>query len=408
MNIDWFNKARFGMFLHWGAYSVAGRGEWFANRERISFEEYRQLYAERFLAEHYDPLEWATLARNAGMGYAVLTARHHDGFALWPTRTDDFHAGNIGPKRDLVGPFVEACRTVGLRVGLYYSPAHWFHPDYPGAYFRDWPGEGDWSSADARERMLAFYKAQLCELMTDYGAIDYLWYDGCIPADLQSREVNEELLRLQPGLLINERNGEPSHVHISEQAIRPAKEGQLWEACLTLNENWGYHRGDDNWKSSRQVVRMLTETASRAGNLLLNIGPKADGTIPNESQKILEETGQWLERNGESIYDSTRSPFSWSNWGRVTTKDHTVYLHLWNSTGSELCFAEMTNRVLSARFLESGIPVTFEQRGEHLYLRDLPDVLPNPAATTIALEVDGVPEAQTPQTTFWIPGEPAQ
>lgn len=406
-NTDWFNEARYGMFIHWGAYSVAARGEWVANRERLPQEEYTRLYADHFRAGRYDPAEWAELAKEAGMRYAVLTTRHHDGFALWPTETSEFHAGNIGPKRDLVGPFVEAFRRAGLRVGFYYSPAHWFHPDYPGACFRDWPGVNDWRDDEARRRFIAFYRAQLVELMTGYGKIDYLWFDGCIPDNLQSRAVNEEMLRLQPDMLINERNGEPSHVHICEQAIRPGKPGKLWEACMTLNDNWGHHAGDTNWKSPRHVIQMLTETASKAGNLLLNVGPKADGTIPEESANILREAGGWLRRNGESIYDSSRSPFTWNNWGRVTTRGNNVYLHIWNSTGPELCFAELKNRVLSARLLDGGDSIAFEQNHDRLYLRGLPVPPRDPLATTIVLEVEGAPEPLTEQTSFWIPGEPA-
>jgi len=406
-NHDWFDQARYGMFIHWGAYSVAGRGEWVANRERIPKEDYQKHFVEAFRAENYRPEEWAALAVEAGMGYAVLTTRHHDGFALWPTKEGDFHAGVLGPKRDLVGPFVEAFRRAGLKVGLYYSPADWFHPDYPGSCFRDWPGNSDWSSNEARLRFIAYYRAQLVELMTHYGRIDYLWYDGCIPDNLQSREVNEEILRLQPGILINERNGEPSHVSICEQAIRAGEPGVKWEACMTLNDNWGYHAGDTNWKSPRQVVQLLAETASRAGNLLLNIGPRSDGTIPSESIDILRRVGAWLERNGDGITGTSRSPFTWNNWGRITTKGSRVFLHIWNSTGSELCLAELKNRVLSAKFLEEERSVDFEQHNNRLVLRGLPVPLPDPIATTIVLEVEGQPAEITPQTTFWIPGETA-
>ncbi len=402
---DWFNETRFGLFIHWGAYSVAGRGEWVRNRERISQDEYSRLHAENFLAENYDPTGWAALAKEAGMGYVVLTARHHDGFALWPTKTDDFHAGRIGPKRDLVREFVEAVRAAGLKVGLYYSPADWHHPDYPQGFFRDWPCEKDWASPEARERFIAYYKAQLVELMSNYGKIDYLWFDGCIPDDLQRREVNEEMLRLQPHLLINERNGPPSHVHVSEQAIRAPKDDVLWEACMTLNDNWGWHAGDTQWKSAREVIKMLCETATGGGNLLLNVGPKSDGTIPEESVRILREAGEWVLRNREAITNSERSSFSWNNWGRVTVRDNRVYLHIRNSTGSALCWAELKNRVISARWLDSGTPVLFEQKNEQLFLLGLPVPLPNKLASTIVLEVDGEPTAITTQTTFWIPGE---
>lgn len=378
-----------------------------ANRQRIPFDEYRQKYAENFHAENYDPVRWAELAVAAGMRYAVLTARHHDGFALWPTETSEFHAGAIGPKRDLVEPYVEAFRSAGLKVGLYFSPADWYHPDYPGAYFRDWPAPGDWKDAEARERFIAYYRAQLRELLTGYGKIDYLWYDGCIPNDLQCPEANEEALRLQPQLLINERNGAPSHVHISEQAIRAADSGQLWEACMTLNDNWGYHSGDANWKNPRQVAQMLTETAASEGNLLLNIGPRADGAIPSASEEILHAVGDWLKRNGESIYGSERSGLSWINSGRATVKGNHVYLHLWNDTGGEFCYAEIKNRALSAKLLDGGMPVDFEQIGERLFLRNLPNPQRDPIATTVAIEVEGTPEPITAQTTFWIPGEHA-
>jgi alpha-L-fucosidase len=404
---DWFNESRYGLFIHWGAYAVAGRGEWARNRERIPQDEYSRLYAGNFRAENYEPSEWAALAKEAGMGYVVLTTRHHDGFALWPTKTGGFHAGRIGPKRDLIGPYVGAVRAAGLKVGLYYSPADWSHPDYPGAFFRDWPGVHDWTGPGARERFIACYRAQLVELMSNYGKIDYLWFDGCIPDDLQSREVNEELLRLQPHLLITERNGPPSHVRVSEQAIRVPKDDVPWEACMTLNDNWGWHVGDDHWKNAAEVVRMLTETAAGGGNLLLNVGPKPDGTIPPESVQILREAGAWLKRNAESIRGAERSPFTWNSWGRVTVKGNRVYLHIRNGMGSELCWAELKNKVKRAWWLDGGATVAFEQKGERLFLRDLPVPLPDKLASTIVLEVNGKPATLTEQTTFWIPGEPA-
>lgn len=406
-HFSWFNESRYGMFIHWGAYSVAGRGEWARNRERISQEDYQRLYVENFHAENYDPKAWAALAKEAGMGYAVLTTRHHDGFALWPTQQSDFHAGRLGPKRDLVGEFVEAFRSAGLKVGLYYSPADWSHPDYPGAYFRDWPGNGDWASEEARLRFTAYYRAQLVELMSNYGKIDYLWYDGCIPDNLQSAEVNEHLLQLQPHLLINERNGAPSHVLISEQAIRPPAEDTLWEACMTLNDNWGWHAGDTQWKNAREVIKMLCETAAGGGNLLLNVGPKPDGTIPEESAAILKEAGAWLSRNHESIRNTDRSALAWNNWGRVTVCGSQAFLHIRNSTGTELCWAEPRNKVLSARWLATGEAIEFTQDAERIILKNLPVPLPDPIASTIVLDLEGEPRPITETTTFWIPGEPA-
>jgi len=393
------------MFIHWGAYSVGARGEWFLNRELIPFEEYRERYAENFKAENYDPKAWAQLAKDAGMKYAVLTTRHHDGFALWPTKTSDFHAGNYGPKRDLVGPYAEAFREAGLKVGFYFSPASWYHPDYPGPHFRDWPNEGDWASAGARARFIEHYKAQLIELMSDYGRIDYLWFDGCAPNDLQCREVNEAVLELQPDILINERNGAPFHVKVCEQAIRPPKKDILWEACMTLNDNWGYHAGDHNWKQPNDVIRMLCDTARNGGNLLLNIGPMADGTVPQGSIDVLTKAGDWLRRNGAAIYGSEKCPFSWSNWGKVTKKGTKAYLNVFCGTGTELRYAEIKNKVHSAKFLEGGKAIDFEQKDDgRLFLRNLPAVLQDPIATTIVLELEGKPEAIREQTSFWIPG----
>ncbi len=387
------------MFVHWGPYSVAGRGEWALNRECIPFAEYTAQYVANWHAEKFDPRAWARLAKDAGMKYIVLTTRHHDGFCLWDTKTTEFNATRLGPKRDLVRPFAEAARAEGLKVGFYYSVADWHHPAYPGAYNRDWPGK--WPDENDRQRFIAFYRAQLEELMTQYGTVDVLWYDGCIPAPMDGRATNERVKQLQPGILINERNGEPFDFHVSEQTLK-AKEG-AWEACLTLNDHWGYHAGDQHWKSPRDVIAMLITTASKAGNLLLNVGPRGDGTLPAESEQILRAAGEWLKRNGEFLANSTRSPFSWNLCAQLSTKGNTVYVHLFDSPGTEFCLAEIKNKVLSARYVATGQAVEFEQRGERLFLRALPCPLPDPIATSIALEVEGPPEPIRIQETFWIP-----
>ena len=405
-SLAWFNEARYGLFIHWGAYAVAGRGEWVRNRERIPQEEYTEKYVREFKAERYDPHEWAALAVEAGMKYVVLTTRHHDGFCLWDTDTTDFHAARIGPERDLVRPFADAVRAAGLKVGFYYSVADWHHSDYPDPYARDWPDA--WPDEAARRRFVAFYRAQLEELMTRYGTVDVLWYDGCIPEPTDGQEVNTFVKTLQPDILINARNGAPYDFEVSEQAIKPAPPGHAWEANLTLNANWGYHAGDRQYKTAKDVVMMLTETAASAGNLLLNVGPKADGTIPEKSKEILREAGAWLARNGEFLAGSSRSPFSWNNWGRLTTKTTAegsrVYLHIFHSPGPELCIAEIKNRVLSARVLETGAALPFTQTPDRLFLRGLPPPGAGVLVQTLVLEVEGEPEALRPQTSFWIPG----
>lgn len=395
----WFNQARFGMFIHWGAYSVSGRGEWSVNRELIPFAEYRDKYAANFRAENYNPREWARIAKDAGMGYMVLTTRHHDGYALWDTATSDFNACKVGPGRDLVAEYAEAARAEGLRVGFYYSGADWYHPDYPGAYFRDWPS--GWPDEAARRRFVAYYREQLRELMSNYGKVDMLWYDGCIPQPLDGRETNEMVYSLQPDILINERLGEPFDFRNSEQTINP-KEGD-WEACMTINGNWGYHKGDHRYKDVKEVLTLLIKCAASGGNLLLNVGPKPDGTIPAQSVELLGKVGAWLRRNGEFLAGSGRSPFTWNCSCLPTVKGSTVYLHFYNDPGREFCYAELKNRVISARYVDGGGRVEFTQEGNRLMLHGLPEQMPDRDMTTIALEVEGVPEPQTSQTSFWIP-----
>lgn len=400
--VDWFNEARYGMFVHWGPYSVAGRGEWVMNRERLTLAEYSQSCVSGFTGEKYEPHAWAALARDAGMKYIVLTTRHHDGFALWDTQTSPFHAARIGPKRDLVAPFVEAVRSAGLRVGLYYSFADWTHPDYPEAFARDWPKS--WTDEGARIRFISYVRAQLRELLTRHGKIDMLWYDGCIPGPLDGEETNHLVRQWQPEILINSRMGKGDFAN-SEQAIRPPADGSAWEACMTLNGNWGYHAGDTQWKSAKQVIAMLVETARGAGNLLLNVGPRGDGSIPPESERILRDAGAWLKRNGEFLPHSTCSPFTWSTSGMVTTRGNVVYLHLFNHPGRRFCYAEIANRILGVRDVATRAELSFtHDRDGRLWIDGI-EPPTNGIATTLAITTEGIPVPRTPQSTFWIPGE---
>ncbi len=401
MTENWFDKARYGMFIHYGAYSVAGRGEWIMNRELIPYEEYRKLYAENFIAEKFDPTDWAEKAKQWGMGYMVLTARHHDGFALWNSDVNPYNAMNIGPKQDLVAEYVDAAREAGLKVGLYYSPANWSHPDYPGAYFRDWPGKNDWKNEASRKRFIEYYRSELHELLTRYGKIDYLWFDGCIPENIDGDECIQKIRKLQPEIYINNRLGNPYDVKVCEQTINPPKETRRWEACLTLNSSWGYHTGDHRWKTPEDVIELLLRCAEKGGNLLLNVGPKADGTIPAECIMILDEVGKWLAVSREAVSESERHPFSWNGSARpITRKENRIYLHFINAPGKEFCWGELKNKVERAYWLDNGETVSFEQNGMRLFLDDLRHIRP---ARTLVLEVSGAPQANLAQTTFWIP-----
>lgn len=398
--LDWFSNARFGMFVHYGAYAVAGRGEWVLNRENIPYDEYTAKYVEYFKAENYNPREWARLAKRTGMKYVVLTARHHDGFALWDTQTTDFNAVQLGPKKDLVKEFVEAIRAEGLKVGLYFSVADWHHADYPYAFCRDWP-EG-WSDEASKNRFFAHYTSQLKELMTQYGKIDMLWYDGCLPKPTEGREINEWIYAVQQDILINNRNGDPYDFVVCEQTIKPADPGIAWEACMTLNNNWGYHSGDHNYKSAKDVIRMLIQIASKRGNLLLNVGPLPSGDIPAQSVEILEQVGTWLATFGEGIYDTDRSELMWNNMSQLTIKDNRLFIYLHNDPGNEFCLAEISNRVEQAYYMDTGDTVSFEQIGNRIFLRDLKLDFNRNMIPCIVLELDGQASPVRKAEGFWI------
>lgn len=390
-DIKWFKEAKYGMFIHWGAYSVAGRGEWVLNREHIPYEEYIDKYVNNFKAEKYNPSLWMKLAKTAGMKYVVFTTKHHDGFALWDTKTTEFNSVFMGPKRDLVRPLVNAAREEGLKIGFYFSLCDWHHPDYPNAYCRDWPSS--WKDECSRKRFVQFYMSQLEELMTNYGSVDILWYDGGAPQPLESKEAYKMVKSLQPNILINDRNGEPFDFETCEQKIKIKNESAHWELCMTLNDSWGYNPSDSNYKRPKDVISIMTKVAAKKGNLLLNVSPKPDGTLSKQTYEILSEVGTWLQKNGESFYNSSKSPFSWTNTCRLTTKGNNVYVHIFLSPGDELCIAEIENKVIAAEFLSNGKSVDFVKKGTRLFLKNLPVPLPDPVCTVIKLTLDGEPIA---------------
>ena len=399
-NTEWFEKSRYGMFVHWGAYSAGKRGEWVMNRERLTKEEYIEDFVSKFTASDFDPAKWAEFAKQCGFGYIVLTARHHDGFALWNSDVNEFNSVNYGPKKDLVKMYVEALREAGIKVGLYYSPASWVHPDYPGSAFRDWPGENDWADSKARQRFIAYYRTELRELLTNYGKIDYLWFDGCIPENIAGNETVKMVRQWQPDIIINNRLGEPFDVKTCEQTVNPAAGEQLWEACLTLNSSWGYTEGDNNWKTPYNVIELILRCASKCGNLLINVSPDEAGNIQPMSRQILGEVGKWVEKNRAALLTDSRSLFSWSSSvNHACVSGNTVYLPL-KFALADICWAELKNKALRVRQLDNGKELEFEQKGNRLYVRGIECTLP---WTIVAVEVEGTPEAATDQTTFWIP-----
>ncbi|HIE13637.1 TPA: alpha-L-fucosidase [Candidatus Bathyarchaeota archaeon] len=387
LGIEWFKQARFGMFIHWGVYSILARGEWVRLVERIPSSQYESL-AYKFNPKKYNPEEWVALAKEAGMKYMVLTTRHHDGFSLFDSEVSDFTAPRTGAGRDLVAEYVDACRKAGMKVGFYYSLLDWRYP----AYFK-----GPYKDPEGWSEFLNYVHTQVKELCTNYGKIDILWYDGKWPwsaEDWKAEELNSMVRNLQPEIIINNRSGISEDFDTPEQKIQPPTDpNRMWETCMTMNDNWGYSAGDHNWKTVRQLIQNLVRCASGGGNYLLNVGPKADGRIPNPSIRRLRKIGAWMEVNGESIYGSERCPFRGGMVGLTTAKGNIVYLHVFRWPGREITIAYVKNRILAAEILANAQKINVVQDGDRVFLLDLPNRPPDPYDTVIKLELDGKPEA---------------
>ena len=378
--LKWFHQARFGMFIHWGVYAIPARGEWVMHVERIPTDEYAPL-ARRFRPRKFDADEWVALAKEAGMKYMVLTSRHHDGFSLFDSQVSDFTSVKTAAGRDFIGEYVRACRRARMKIGLYYSLLDWRWPAYWAGPEKDPDG---W--AEFRE----YVHAQVRELCTNYGKIDILWYDGAWPHDAnawRSAALNRMVRQLQPHIVINNRSKLPEDLDTPEQHIQASESGRAWESCMTMNDNWGYSAGDHNWKSTTQLIQNLVRTASGAGNYLLNVGPKADGTIPAASVRRLREIGQWMRVNGDSIYGSERAPFGGGMVGMTTAKGSIVYLHVLRWPGEEICIAGVKDRVKSAHLLATGAPARVAQQGDRLFLRGLPRKAPDRYDSVVVLRM---------------------
>ncbi|MBP5269789.1 MAG: alpha-L-fucosidase [Clostridia bacterium] len=382
--VRWFQEARFGMFIHWGIYAIPGRGEWVKSRERIADEAYDRYFRE-FSAPDFDPRKWARLARLAGMKYAVLTAKHHDGFCLFDSKLTDYKSTNTRCGRDIVREFLDAFRAEGLRVGLYYSLLDWHHPDYPHASDRTHPMRENPDYPDAERdwgRYLDYMHGQVRELCTNYGKLDIMWFDysyGEMRGEKwRAHELVTTVRELQPGILIDNRlegsgseqgslmTGKPLPWHgdfaCPEQIIPPRglcdSEGRdvVWEACVTMNNHWGFCLSDRKFKQAGMVIRKLVECVSKGGNLLLNVGPDARGNIPEESVKILERVGEWMDKNSESVYGCGKCALPKPDWGRYTQgADGTVYCHVFDNTVGPLPLIGVTpGSIETARDLATG------------------------------------------------------
>ncbi len=419
----WYTQARFGMFIHWGLYAIPARGEWVRSVERIPKEEYMK-YFEEFDPVDYDPRKWARAAREAGMKYVVLTAKHHDGFCLFDSQYTEFKSTNTKCGRDLVGEYVEAVRAEGLKVGLYFSLLDWYHDDYPHYGDAHHPMRDDPAySNEGRDfnRYVEYLHNQVRELCTNYGKLDILWFDfsygegenAMRGEKWKAAELVDMVRSLQPGVIIDNRlevsgegfgslwEGNPTPYHgdfVSPEQIIPPnglqdKNGNdlIWEACITMNNNWGYCRNDHFFKPSSMLIKKLVECVSKGGNLLLNVGPDAKGNIPRESLSILSDIGDWMKRNSGSIYGCGKAGMEKPDTGRITRDGKKLYYHLFeNTVGCVPLMGLRREEVERIRLLSTGAEVPIAQGWIYNNYPDIvfadlgPDpVLPDPVDTVL-------------------------
>ena len=381
--VAWYQKARFGMFIHWGLYAIPARGEWVRSVEEMPEEEYMPFF-EEFDPVDFDPKKWAKAAKEAGMKYAVMTAKHHDGFCLFDSALTDFKSTNAGAGKDLVREYLEAFRQEGLKVGLYYSLLDWHHPDYPHYGDQNHPMrncEAEKNVYRDFDRYLDYMHGQVKELCTNYGKLDIMWFDfsyGELRGEAwRATELINMVRSYQPDIIIDNRlevSGEgfgsiatdnpsvyagdfvsPEQI-IPPQGLKSESGWDLvWEACITMNDNWGYCAKDKNFKPASTIIKKLVECVSKNGNMLLNVGPDARGNIPDESLHILKEIGVWMKKNGDSVYGCKGGRLPKPENGRITEKENRLYYHVMeNAIGGVPLYGISKDKVKTVRLLSDG------------------------------------------------------
>ncbi len=424
--LDWWREARFGLFIHWGLYAIpAGEwggathhAEWIRTTARIPLREYDTLVS-RFNPVKFDADAWARMAADAGMRYLVITSKHHDGFCLFDSAQTEFDVMATPFHRDVLKELSEACRRHGLRLCFYHSIMDWHHPDYLPR--RDWEAPDRPADGANYDRYVAYMKAQLRELLTHYGPIGILWFDGEWE-NTWTHERGVDLYHyvrgLQPDIIINNRvdTFREGMAGLSRDARAvgdygtPEQEvpvtglpGVDWESCITMNDHWGWNKADRNWKSATALIRMLIDIASKGGNLLLNVGPTAEGEFPPQAVERLAAIGRWMKTNGESIYGTKASPLAALAWGRCTQAalpggDTRLYLHVfdWPKEG-RLTLPGLLNTPREARLLaQSGGRMIEMTRDEDALVLHLPGEALDAAATVVVLDVIGPPDVALP------------
>ena len=392
---QWFQQARYGMFIHWGPYAAIGRGEQVLFRDHMDPVQYEKA-ACLWNPREFDAKRLARIAREAGMKYACLTTRHHDGYCLWDSDLTDYTSMKQAPGRDFVREYVDAFRAEGLRIGLYYSWLDWRVP----AFF-----DGPEKNPEGFKAMKAYIHGQIEELLTRYGQIDHFFFDGSWPRtyeELGSAELVAKMRRWQPGILINNRLGKSETKSVNEEDVglsadhgdfgtpelNVTAEKRLWEAChVSTWRLWGYAPGEQV-KPSEQLLDLLCECAEKGGNLLMNVAPDGDGNIPPAVEKNLIEVGQWLKVNGEAVYGTDNGDITeFLTHGRQTARGNTLYLiiHFWEGKET-LRVNDLLSRVQRVTLLSNGMELPFEQTESDLVIHGLPAEKPSPLFPVIRVE----------------------
>lgn len=377
---EWLIHDRFGLFIHWGLYSLAARHEWVMTNERIKQETY-QKYFKHFEPDLFDPRSWAKAAKNAGMKYVVFTTKHHEGFSLWDSKLTDYKVTNTPVNRDLLQEIVDAFRHEGLKIGFYHSLIDWHHHEFPIDGLHPQRDDEDYKKdAEGRDikKYQEFLHGQVRELLTDYGKIDYLWFDFSYPNmkwdfaqgkgadEWQSKKLEKMIFDLQPDIILNDRLGLDQGVTTPEQyqpAEAPHKEGKpvVWEACQTLNESWGYDRDNHNWKSVGMLIKMLVDSVAKNGNLLLNVGPNGRGEMDAYALGTLEGMGNWMRLHARSIYGAMGSNYTAPADCRYTQKGNRLYLHIFSWPFKHIHLHGLVGKIEYAQFLHDASEVKFKE-----------------------------------------------
>jgi len=409
----WWTDARFGMFIHWGLYALPARHEWVKNAERLTNEQY-QKYFEEFNPDLYNPKEWARMAKEAGMKYVVLTAKHHEGFCQFDSKFTDYKSTNTPFGRDVVREYVDALRAEGLKVGFYYSLIDWHHPDY--TIDENHPQRQTSDSAYARlnkgrdmSKYREYLKNQVRELLTNYGEISVIWFDFSFPGkhgkdhnDWGSEDLLKMVRTLQPGIIIDDRldlkdvDGgwdfeSPEQYKVEKWPERNGKK-VAWETCQTFSGSWGYYRDENTWKSTPQLLELLIESVSKGGNLLLNVGPTARGVFDFRAQERLKAMGEWMKYNSRSIYGCTEAPAGFVapantiyTYNPVTKR---LYVHLLSYPMGDLKLKGIADKVKYIQFLHDASEIKFHLgNGEEKNNLNLQLPVQKPPVEIVVLEV---------------------